>query len=260
MLIEGKYVVMEELGKGTFGMVYLGKNIYTDEFVAIKCEAAGTLLNEARMYLFLKQVRGVPKMRTFGGNEFGSYIVMDLMDGELLSKPPTSLIDCGKTILRILEGIHDVGIIHRDIKPQNIMVRNNQLYLVDFGLARFYKNLQDKHIPMKTNQSMVGTKRYASENVRNGLTPSRRDDLESLAYVLLYMSSGCSSDAERVCLKAEHPKEADCPYTLAECPDTRADCPDTQAECPELLVNFLKYAKQLKYDERPDYRFFDKYQ
>ena len=110
-----------------------------------------------------------------------------------------------------LEKIHSQGIVYRDVKPENICVgiRNpNKIFLVDFGLAKhFMKKVTDEkertkmvHIPLSDGHSLIGTPRYASVNSHMGLEQSRRDDLESLVYVIVYLLNGslpwCGLDYE----------------------------------------------------------------
>jgi len=103
-----------------------------------------------------------------------------------------------KTIIMIiiqmierLKHVHDNHYIHRDIKPENFLIGKDNtektIYLIDFGLAKRYRDEYTQiHIPLKENRNLTGTARYASCNAHNGLEQSRRDDMESIAYVILY--------------------------------------------------------------------------
>ena len=100
----------------------------------------------------------------------------------------------GLEMIDRIKVIHNKHYIYRDIKPENIMIGDitnySSIYLIDFGLAKLYKNMDGKHIPENIRRGLVGTPRYASINSHNGIELSRRDDLESLAYMLIYLVKG----------------------------------------------------------------------
>ncbi|KAL7193760.1 hypothetical protein ACSBR2_025394 [Camellia fascicularis] len=94
-----------------------------------------------------------------------------------------------------IEYVHSKGFLHRDIKPDNFLMglgrKANQVYIIDFGLAKRYRDpTTSLHIPYRENKNLTGSARYASCNTHLGIEQSRRDDLESLGYVLLYFLSG----------------------------------------------------------------------
>lgn len=94
-----------------------------------------------------------------------------------------------------IQYVHDKNFLHRDIKPDNFLLDKNpnskKLFLIDFGLAKRYRNSQTlKHIEYRDGRSLTGTARYASINSHRGIEPSRRDDLESIGYLIMYFLRG----------------------------------------------------------------------
>lgn len=98
-------------------------------------------------------------------------------------------------MIQTIRVVHEERIIHRDIKPNNFLVGGtdhtmNVIYMIDFGLAQCYKGTDGQHIPFREGQNFCGTALFASENTHKGYQQSRRDDLEMIGYVLLYLLNG----------------------------------------------------------------------
>lgn len=101
----------------------------------------------------------------------------------------------GIQMIKRIEKVHEEGILHRDIKPDNFLIGGKDInkdfvYIIDFGLAKFYKEANGQHIPFKEGKNLTGTARYASLNTHIGQEQSWRDDLESIGHVLLYFIKG----------------------------------------------------------------------
>ena len=96
-------------------------------------------------------------------------------------------------MLKRIEVLHSKNILHRDIKPENFVIGcgSNQhlVYIIDFGLAKYFIR-KGEFIPYIEGKGMVGTARYASIKTHKGIEQSRRDDLESIGYTLIYFLNG----------------------------------------------------------------------
>ena len=98
-------------------------------------------------------------------------------------------------IIQRIQYMHDNNLIHRDIKPENFLIglkkNNSMIYMIDYGLSlKYYDNKTQAHIPYKEGKSLTGTARFASIYTHIGIEQSRRDDLESLRYMMIYYLKG----------------------------------------------------------------------
>jgi serine/threonine protein kinase len=156
-------------------------------------------------------------------------------------------------LINCLEKLHNIGIIHRDIKPENIMtsLRENTLYLIDFGISRYYINQDRIHIPINSNKKLIGNVRYASLNIHNGIEPSRRDDLISLGYIFI------------LCLKGELPWQninssgisKDEKYIIIKNIKETTSLIDLCSNIPYEFLSYMSYCYSLEFDEEPNYKY-----
>ena len=263
-ILFNKYKLLKKIGKGSFGNIYLSKEKYTNNYYAIKIEnkipSISFLENEANLLLYLNCPK-TPSIQSFGYTVNYNYLIMELLGKSLedifnniLHKKPMSLrciCNLGYQMIEILEFIHNKNIIHRDIKPDNFLMSNGgnkYLYLLDFGLAiKFRENNNSKHFPLIKGRKLTGTARYASVNALNGITQSRRDDLESVGYVLLYLLKG-KLPWQSLMIKNKEERY----YKIME---MKRDMPINELckDYPEEFQKYFNYVRKLEYEEDPDY-------
>jgi serine/threonine protein kinase len=255
-----KYKTILKLGEGSFGKVY--KAIYDGEYYALKMEDASQSHNlleiEATILEYL-QGPNIPKFVSYGYNKAHNILIMQLLDKSLdeffcqlksFSIKTTAML--GYQMINILKYIHDKHIIHRDIKPDNFAMGpkelNANLYIVDFGLAKKYRSSRTlKQLPLTKRKGLTGTARYASINALQGYEQSRRDDLESVGYVLMYFLRG-NLPWQNIKSKTKDEKYQS---ILKIKKDTSSK--ELGKNFPSEFSEILDYFKKLEYEENPDY-------
>ncbi|KAK7277494.1 hypothetical protein RJT34_22507 [Clitoria ternatea] len=265
-VIAGKFKLGRKIGSGSFGELYLAVNIQTGEEVAVKLEPVKTrhpqLHYESKLYMLLQGGTGIPHLKWFGVEGDYNVMVIDLLGPSLEDlfnycnrkfSLKTVLMLADQLINRV-EYMHSRGFLHRDIKPDNFLMglgrKANQVYAIDYGLAKKYRDLQThRHIPYRENKNLTGTARYASVNTHLGIEQSRRDDLESLGYVLMYFLRGSLPWQG---LRAGTKKQK-----YDKISETKVSTP-IEVLCkayPSEFVSYFHYCRSLRFEDKPDYSY-----
>ncbi|CAD8211399.1 unnamed protein product [Paramecium pentaurelia] len=186
------YLIQNKINKGGFGSIYKGVNKSTNQEVAIK-HSQFDLKNEYQIMTQLSNVVGIPKVYSFEEQEKWSFMSMELLSQDLHTikcKLKQFTLKCicfiAIKVLEILKQVHQMNIVHRDIKPTNLMVKSlkdPQIYLIDFGIA------QDQS-KGDTRQELEGTFLYDPISVHKRQKYRFLDDIEMLAYTLVFLYNG----------------------------------------------------------------------
>lgn len=256
-MIKHRYSITEKIGKGSFGKVYLALDIETKNDVAIKIEEkSNKLKKEYEIYQALPKI-GFAEIIDFIEEKKRNILIMEMLGPSLEDvydlcdrkfDLKTVLLIANQTIAR-LKQFHNLGYIHQDIKPHNLLLglntRTNVIHLIDFGLSKNY--LKDgKHIDFKIHKSLIGTARYVSLNTHLGIEQTRRDDLESLGYVLIYFLKKLPWQNLSIENKQLRYKEIKRQKTMLS----------IQEICeglPKEFHDYLFYCRNLTFGEEPDY-------
>ena len=259
-IIFQKYKLIKSLSANSNNFVFEGINITNKVKVAVKLEnkitGKNTLTRECYIIMILKN-SGIPELVSFG--HIGKYNVLienllgkslqdlfELNDNEM---PIEDICMIAIQILERIEFIHSKYIIHRNINPNNLLIglKNSSLiYMIDFGNARKYRSSRSgKHLKFKLNQKIFGEISFISTNAMRGAEQSRKDDLESIGYTLIYLLKGFLpwKEFENKTDKLEKIYELKKKISL-----TRL-C----KYLPEEIKNYMEYCKDLSFEQEPNY-------
>jgi serine/threonine protein kinase len=264
------YVIINKIGNGSYGEVFVGKHLRKNELVAIKTEpldmfekqSFSMLKNEANMYKYIKNGPGIARLKWFGQSNNCVCMVTSLLGQSIEDYkqhqfsnglPQKIVCNIGQRLMDVIQHIHKSFLIHGDIKPDNILFTANNieknantLHIIDFGLSRSYMTNMYTHVLPGTTFKLIGTPTYASINSHNCQKLSRRDDMESIGYVLLYMSTGS--------LPWSNSKT----HTdiLEQKMQFRETIENASLENQSKLIAYFKMVFMLEYDSNPNYTTF----
>ena len=256
----------DRLGGGSFGQIYKGINLKTKEEVAIKIESKNIetpqLMHESKILKALNDNDGFPKVYLVTPLDDVLIMVMELL-GEnlqkLLMNSPHKKFTLKTTlmlaiqILSRIKTLHENNYIHRDIKPENFTIGlkkyKNTIYMIDYGLTRKFCDSRKNHIPYKEGKHLTGTALYASIYTHKGIEQSRRDDLESLGYMMIYF---CKGELPWMNVKGKT-KEIKYKKIMEKKLEMK---PDILCQgLPDEFNQYFKYVRELQFTEEPKYDF-----
>ena len=257
-------IINRQLGKGGFGQIYLGRKLKENIPIAIKVEENGNRSHLNLEYEILKSLQGgegIPKIYKFRQGHKHNYLIMELL-GKSIDKlfsdynkhfSYKTIFQIGYQMIQRIEYVHSKFYIHRDIKPGNFVIgkgnNSKKIYLIDFGLSKKYidKNT-NKHIPYREGKGLTGTARYVSLFTHYGIEQSRRDDIEGIAYNLIYLAKGKLpwQGVKTKNKKEKHKKIMESKIQIS--PEKL--CEGLSSE----FVSLLNYARDLDFEEKPDYK------
>ena len=262
-VIFGKYRLDRIIGMGSFGCVFRGTNIKDNSEVAIKSEFKNLkdhLLELECNFLLLLKGYGIPDVKSYGRSGQFYALVLELLGINIRElknlKKGFSLKDVSMLAIQIIdriEYVHSKYILHRDIKPENFLLgykNSSTIYIIDFGISKKYRSSRTgKHIRYSKTGKVFGTIKFCSYNALRGLEQSRRDDLESIGNMLIYLAKGGfpwkirkENNFKAKYLQILKFKKNTSPKTLCQ-------------DLPNEFLDYIVYCKNLKFEENPDYEY-----
>uniref|UniRef100_A0A1I7RQ63 non-specific serine/threonine protein kinase n=1 Tax=Bursaphelenchus xylophilus TaxID=6326 RepID=A0A1I7RQ63_BURXY len=259
--VNKKWVVEAKVGEGACGVVYRVHDVENKKIkAALKTEANdenGVLRKEANVIKQLQLRKHMVRLIHCGKREQYSYIVMTLYgknlnqikkDYELKNFTHGCVCKIAIQALYAIKQVHEVGYIHRDVKPSNMVIgrqgmEKRMVFLIDFGMCRAYAVWEGgvaRHRKAREKALLRGTARYCSPQVHSRQEQGRRDDVWALVYVMVEL-------ADKL------------PWTGKKEPETakmKQEITDEKLleHCPSEWLDIFTHIRNLTYEDRPNYR------
>lgn len=268
MTIFGKFQITKIIAITSLSTVYLAKCLKEkNKYVAIKIQGINSLVSElereAYFQYYLKGI-GIPKVISFG--KIGKFnVLVQTLLGKSIDKlfnannnyasKMKDLCMAAIQIIDRIEFIHSKNIVHQDIKPENFLVGNpdtSLIYIIDFGLCKKYRSSRTgKHIIFSKNKKFIGTFEYCSIHTMKGIELTRRDDMESIGYMLIYLITGT---LPWFGIEGPYSERYEKVYEIKANISNEDLCKGLPIE----FCKYMKYVKSLKFEEDPDYDYLRK--
>ena len=264
-----KFKIVSLIGKGSYSLVFSAKNLVDKNMVAVKIQDKSQIygnLEKEAYYLYTLKGTGIPKIISYGMYN-KHYVLVEQLLGKSLQelfnsdentninniKRQKDIIIASIQVLDRIEYIHSKLILHLDIKPENFLVGepdSSLIYAIDFGFAKKYRSSRTgKHIIYSKKGYFNGNLKYSSINTMKGISPSRRDDLESLGYMIVYLYNQ-KLPWENLSIKSMNIL-AQKIYEIKKIIKMENLC----INMPEEMVIYMNYVKSLKFEQEPNYNY-----
>ncbi|KAK0450511.1 putative casein kinase-1 hhp1 [Desarmillaria tabescens] len=258
------------LGQGSYSNVFKSTELESGKTVALKMSRVSRrvkrpiLQHETRILQLLKGQAAIPLVYAYGQLEHFEYMAMEILGPSVVEQQKTNGPGTGMmltTVIRIvdqmlagLEHIHSLGIVHRDIKPENLLCAfdDSTIKIIDFGISKPFSHGQpSKYDPLKDRRAIVGSLYWASLNSHNGLDLYPRDDLESLAYIALFLLRGHLPWKPRPREESQLRSQEIVRLMKSSCSGK-----GLSEGLPADFGDLLDYTRSLDFDQLPDYERF----
>ena len=265
-IIDDRFEVVKQIGKGSFGTVWHGRDTERRCPVAVKIlkhKRHRTYFRETECLKQLGYVDGIPQLFWVGRYEDRDVLILQRLghDLSMLFEFCGHRFSIGTTLkigiemVSLIRRLHQKGFLHRDVKPHNFLVgykaEKRRIFIIDFGLARTYWDSprNKRHKAPQTGLMPVGTARYASLWTHQGVSQSRRDDLEGIGFVLIYFLLA-RLPWQGLTLYSKHEKWSRI-YSVKANTSLKTLCKGI----PRQFQEYLEYVRRLKFNQTPNYQF-----